>query len=131
MNACENPTSSNADKIKGWWGVSGQFLKGSVDKCRSSDYPPGLTVISLKKIQNTAHPDDVTVISSSKDVIAHAPKPLNQIVQKNFIGFIYPFKYKSAPWSTFFLRVRTASAQFSTNALYLSTNDNKNSLVRD
>lgn len=130
MNACETPTSSNMNKIKGWWGASGQFLTGSVDQCRSSDYPPGLIAIWHTHPVNSNQPDEVTMVSTSKDTIAYDGILWDKFLRKTLVGFIYPFKYKTSPWPIYFVRAKSSNSFLLTNTLYLSTDASKNKLVR-
>lgn len=131
MNACETPTSSNVNKLKGWWGVSGQFLTGSVDQCRSRDYPPGLIAIWHTDPANTTYPDEVTMVSTSKDNIAYDGVLWTKFFNKTLVGFIYPFKYKTSPWPTFFVRAKTNNAYLMSSTLYLSTDASKSKAVRN
>ena len=86
---------SSVKKWNGWWGRESQFLT-SVDQCRTTDFPPGLTVTLYEKPENLSQPDGVFLISTSESTFPTHERKLTSSVQKRMAGFIYPFTLGSA-----------------------------------
>ena len=123
--ACQNVTNNNQESLRGWWGTSGQFLT-SFNKCQSSDLPPGITVVENKMDPKKSLPDGVRIALMSKVKILREPQYLslyNNVYTTQIIGFVYPFKYLSAPWRTDEMYLSLNNAKFSEAKLWMSTDD--------
>ena len=129
--ACQNVTIVNRESLRGWWGSAGQFLT-SLNDCQRSDFPPGITVVENKAVQNYSFPDGVRIASKSAVTILEVTKVFPDSVQEvhrtQLIGFIYPFKNLSAPWRLYELRL-LGNADYSEAKLWISTDDTEANIV--
>lgn len=123
IGSCQNGTND-----AGWWGSEGQFLT-SLNDCQSSDFPPGITVVENKAVQNYSLPDNVTIASKSEVKILQAikvfPNSVQEVHRTQLIGFIYPFKYITASWKLYLL----VNSRYSEAKLWISTDDTEANIV--
>lgn len=129
--ACQSVTNVNRESLRGWWGSEGQFLT-SLNDCQSSDFPPGITVVEKKAVQNYSFVDGVRIASKSAVKILKVSKVFRDSVQEvhrtQLIGFIYPFKNLSAPWKLYQLHL-LGNAEHSEAKLWISTDDTEANIV--
>ena len=121
--ACQAVSSSNKESLRGWWGSSGQFLT-SFNRCQSTDFPPGITVVENKMNPKNSLPDGVRVaVASEVEILRNFLSYHDEVYTTQLIGFVYPFKYLSAPWETYEMHLSLTNAQFSEAKLWISTDD--------
>lgn len=119
--ACKTPTSATRQSLRGWWGDSGQFLT-SVSHCQTMDFPPGITVVENKEIVNDNLPDHVRIASVSEVKV-------EKTYRTQLTGFVYPFKYLSAPFKGYALCLEVITLVPSEAKLWLSTDELEANMV--
>ncbi|XP_022797777.1 multiple epidermal growth factor-like domains protein 8 [Stylophora pistillata] len=123
--ACQIVTdSNNREKVRGWWGNEGQFLT-SLNQCKTMDFPPGLIVVEYREVPNITFPDAVRIIPESKTEILHLTIRSNHLRARvtEMIGFVYPFKFKTAPWTSYTLSLVLDNIKDTEAKLWLSTDE--------
>ncbi|XP_066023971.1 multiple epidermal growth factor-like domains protein 8 [Pocillopora verrucosa] len=118
IGACQSGAVSS--KVRGWWGNEGQFLT-SLSQCKTMDFPPGLTVVDYREVPNITFPDSIRIVPESETTI------LKQTGHKKarmieMIGFVYPFKFETAPWTSYTLDLVLRNVK-DTAKLWLSTDE--------
>lgn len=121
--ACQPVSNSNQETIRGWWGSTGQFLT-SLNQCRTTDFPPGITVVENVQTPNSSFPDGVRIVSRSEVKILRVGKSaVDEVRITQLAGFVYPFKYQSIPWKVYELFLIVHNPINSEAKLWLSTDD--------
>lgn len=119
IGACQSGAVSS--KVRGWWGNEGQFLT-SLSQCKTMDFPPGLTVVDYREVPNITFPDSIRIVPESETTI------LKQTGHKKarmieMIGFVYPFKFETAPWTSYTLDLVLRNVKDTEAKLWLSTDE--------
>ena len=122
--ACRNVTKNNNEELRGWWGISGQFLT-TQSQCQTENFPPGMTVVERFISSDRERPDGTMIISRSE--IQTKEERRDKIIE--LLGFIYPFKYTATHGSNYTLILQCDLGQYCYAKLWLSTDESVANLV--
>ena len=79
------------------------------------DFPPGLTVVEYREVPNITFPDGIRIVLESETNI------LQRMTE--MIGFVHPFKFKTAPWTSYALYLVLSNVKDTEAKLWLSTDE--------
>ena len=79
------------------------------------DFPPGLTVVEYREVPNITFPDGIRIVLESETNILQG--------MTEMIGFVHPFKFKTAPWTSYALYLVLSKVKDTEAKLWLSTDE--------
>lgn len=86
------------------------------------DFPPGLTVVDYREVPNITFPDSIRIVPESETtILKQTGHKKSRMIE--MIGFVYPFKFETAPWTSYTLDLVLRNVKDTEAKLWLSTDE--------